>query len=106
MLSPSAAALTNAIMAVNQVALRVTDGICADTAEQCIKNIGQIANPGMIQTDKEILDLIKGQFDKVKLAYKKYIRELRLDNIEEINVKKTINEIIELEFLLLIILLE
>ena len=28
----------------------------------------------------------KGQFDKVKLAYKKYIRELRLDNIEEINV--------------------
>ena len=28
----------------------------------------------------------KGQFDKVKLAYKKYIRELRLDNIDEINV--------------------
>lgn len=54
----SAAALTNAIMAVNQVALRVTDGICADTAEQCIKNIGQIANPGMVQTDKEILDIM------------------------------------------------
>lgn len=28
----------------------------------------------------------KGQFDKVKLAYKKYIRELRLDNIDEVNV--------------------
>ena len=54
----SAAALTNAIMAVNQVALRVSDGICAETAEQCIKNIGQIANPGMIQTDKEILDIM------------------------------------------------
>ena len=54
----SAAALTNAVMAVNQVALRVTDGICAATPEQCIKNIGQIANPGMIQTDKEILDIM------------------------------------------------
>ena len=28
----------------------------------------------------------KGQFDKVKLSYKKYIRELRLDNIDEVNV--------------------
>lgn len=54
----SAAALTNAIMAVNQVALRVSNGICAETAEQCIKNIGQIANPGMVQTDKEILDIM------------------------------------------------
>ncbi len=54
----SAAALTNAIMAVNAVALRVSDGICASTPEQCIKNIGQIANPGMIQTDKEILDIM------------------------------------------------
>ena len=54
----SAAALTNAIMAVNQVALRVSDGICAATPEQCIKNIGQIANPGMVQTDREILDIM------------------------------------------------
>ena len=28
----------------------------------------------------------KGQFDKVKLAYKKYVRELRLDDIESYNV--------------------
>lgn len=28
----------------------------------------------------------KGQFDKVKLAYKKYVRELRLDNIDDVNV--------------------
>ncbi len=28
----------------------------------------------------------KGQFDKVKLAYKKYVRELRLDDIEPYNV--------------------
>ena len=54
----SAAALTNALMAVNQVALRVSDGICTASPEQCIKNIGQIANPGMVQTDKEILDIM------------------------------------------------
>ena len=28
----------------------------------------------------------KGQFDKLKLAYKKYIKELRLDDVENINV--------------------
>ena len=28
----------------------------------------------------------KGQFDKAKLSYKKYIRELRLDNIDDVNV--------------------
>ena len=28
----------------------------------------------------------KGQFDKVKLAYKKYVRELRLDDVESYNV--------------------
>ena len=54
----SAAALTSAIMAVNNVALRVSDGICAETPEQCVKNIGQIANPGMVRTDQEILDIM------------------------------------------------
>ncbi len=59
----SVAAFVNAIMAVHNVALRVSDGICADTPEQCVKNIGQIANPGMVRTDKEILDIMlhKGQ---------------------------------------------
>lgn len=54
----SVAALTNAMLAVNNVALRVSDGICADTPEQCVKNIGQIVNPGMVRTDKEILDIM------------------------------------------------
>ena len=54
----SVAALTSAIMAVNNVALRVSDGICAETPEQCVKNIGQIANPGMVRTDQEILDIM------------------------------------------------
>lgn len=36
--------------------------------------------------EKHLNKAEKGQFDKLKLAYKKYIRELRLDNIETINV--------------------
>ena len=36
--------------------------------------------------EKHMTKPLKGQFDKAKLAYKKYIRELRLDNIDEYNV--------------------
>ena len=39
----SFAAVTSALNAVNNVALRVSDGICAETPEQCIwKNDGRI----------------------------------------------------------------
>lgn len=54
----SGAAFTSALLAVNGVGLRVTDGICAETPEACIKNIARIGNPGMIQTDKEILHIM------------------------------------------------
>ena len=54
----SSAALTNAILAANGTALRVTDGICAETPEQCIKNMARIGNPGMLQADKEILNIM------------------------------------------------
>ena len=36
--------------------------------------------------EKHMTKPMKGQFDKAKLAYKKYIKELRLDNIDEYNV--------------------
>ena len=36
--------------------------------------------------EKHMNKPMKGQFDKAKLAYKKYIKELRLDNIDEYNV--------------------
>lgn len=51
----SAAAFVSAMMAVNNSVLRDSDGVCADTAEGCIRNMGRIANPGMAETDKEIL---------------------------------------------------
>ena len=54
----SFAALMSAIHAVNNVALRVSDGICAETAEQCIKNMARIGNQGMQDTDAEILAIM------------------------------------------------
>ncbi|MBR5588959.1 MAG: serine dehydratase subunit alpha family protein, partial [Phascolarctobacterium sp.] len=54
----SFAALMSAIHAVNNVALRVSDGICAETAEQCIKNMARIGNQGMKETDAEILAIM------------------------------------------------
>jgi L-cysteine desulfidase len=54
----SFAALMSAIHAVNNVALRVSDGICAETAEQCIKNMARIGNQGMKATDAEILAIM------------------------------------------------
>lgn len=54
----SFAALMSAIHAVNDVALRVSDGICAETAEQCIKNMARIGNQGMQATDAEILAIM------------------------------------------------
>ena len=36
--------------------------------------------------EKHMNKPLKGQFDKAKMAYKKYIKELRLDNIDEYNV--------------------
>ena len=55
----SFAALTSAVQAVNGVALRVSDGICAETPEQCIKNMASIGIHGMKDTDAEILRLMK-----------------------------------------------
>lgn len=54
----SFAALTAALHAVNSVALRVSDGICAETPEQCIKNMASIGINGMKDTDQEILRLM------------------------------------------------
>lgn len=52
------AGVISALLAVDGTALRVSDGICAETAEDCIKNIGRIANPGMLATDREILNIM------------------------------------------------
>ncbi len=55
----SFAALTSALHAVQSVALRVSDGICAETPEQCIRNMASIGIHGMAGADQEILRLMK-----------------------------------------------
>lgn len=54
----SFAALTSALHAVKDVVLRVSDGICAETPEQCIKNMASIGINGMKDTDREILRIM------------------------------------------------
>ena len=56
--SSSAAALLCALTAVNGAALRISDGVCAESPEDCIRNIARIANPGMLATDREILSIM------------------------------------------------
>lgn len=54
----SAAAFLCAITAVRDAVLRTTDGICAETPEQCIRNMARIGIRGMAQTDSEILAIM------------------------------------------------
>lgn len=54
----SVSALLCAMTAVNGAALRVSDGICAETPEDCIKHMARIGNQGMAQTDREILGVM------------------------------------------------
>lgn len=59
--SGSAAAVMSAITAVHGAALRVSDGICAETPEECIRNMAHIGNQGMTQTDKEIIHIMESK---------------------------------------------
>lgn len=54
----TAAGLMSALLAAGNVAVRATDGICAETPEACIRNMGRISSPGMAETDKEILKIM------------------------------------------------
>lgn len=54
----SVAALVSAIHAVNGTVLRSSDGICAETPEQCIRNMAYIGNQGMADTDQAILHIM------------------------------------------------
>ena len=68
--SASAAALLSAFSAIQNTALRVSDGICAETPEQCVKNIARIANPGMLAADREILHIMLEKEDLSPLKEK------------------------------------
>ena len=52
------AALNCAMLAAHGVVLPASDGICAQTPEQCIENMARVGNPGMLRTDEEILGIM------------------------------------------------
>lgn len=54
----TAAAVTSAILAAKGIGLRVSDGICAATPEQCVANMARVSNPGMKNTEQEILQIM------------------------------------------------
>ena len=54
----ASAGYTNALLAAKGTVLRVSDGICSETPEDCIKNMGIVGNLGMAQADQKILEIM------------------------------------------------
>lgn len=51
-------AVVSAMLSIHGVRVTSTDGIVADTVEATVANLGQVSNPGMVETDRVILDVM------------------------------------------------
>lgn len=54
----SMAAVLSAVTAIHDAALRTSDGICAETPEECIHNMARVGIEGMANTDDTILRIM------------------------------------------------
>lgn len=54
----SIAAVLSAVTAIHDAALRTSDGICAETPEECIHNMARVGIEGMANTDDTILRIM------------------------------------------------
>ncbi|MDU4961777.1 MAG: L-serine ammonia-lyase, iron-sulfur-dependent, subunit alpha [Sporomusaceae bacterium] len=54
----AATAVESALLALRQVVVPSDNGIIADTVERTVENLGKVSNPGMLETDKIILNVM------------------------------------------------
>ena len=57
----SSAAVKAALMAINNVHIPESQGIVSDDVDQTIINLGQIARRGMLDTDIEIINIMRAK---------------------------------------------